>query len=77
DQNLARKITEASFPSQMETELLSSFQSLLKKYPSVAVRSSSDAEDLEGASFARQYETYLNIKTNEEFLQPVKECWST
>ncbi|MCL7872794.1 PEP/pyruvate-binding domain-containing protein [Bacillus altitudinis] len=77
DQNLARKITEASFPSQMETELLSSFQSLLKTYPSVAVRSSSVAEDLEGASFAGQYETYLNIKTNEEFLQAVKECWSS
>lgn len=61
----------------METELLSSFQSLLKTYPSVAVRSSSVAEDLEGASFAGQYETYLNIKTNEEFLQAVKECWSS
>ena len=77
DQNLARKITEASFPSQMETELLSSFQSLLKTYPSVAVRSSSVSEDLEGASFAGQYETYLNIKTNEEFLQAVKECWAS
>ncbi|MCM3026626.1 PEP-utilizing enzyme [Bacillus safensis] len=77
EQNLAQKIKEASFPSQMEAELLSSFQSLRKTYPSVAVRSSSVAEDLEGASFAGQYETYLNIKTNEEFLQAVKECWSS
>ncbi|PRS71984.1 PEP/pyruvate-binding domain-containing protein [Bacillus sp. NMTD17] len=77
EQNLAHKIKEASFPSQMEAELLSSFQSLRKTYPSVAVRSSSVAEDLEGASFAGQYETYLNIKTNEEFLQAVKECWSS
>ncbi|MGG1698444.1 PEP/pyruvate-binding domain-containing protein [Bacillus zhangzhouensis] len=77
EQNLAQKIKKASFPSQMEAELLSSFQSLLKAYPSVAVRSSSVAEDLEGASFAGQYETYLNIKTNEEFLQAVKECWSS
>ncbi|MCY7723999.1 phosphotransferase, partial [Bacillus pumilus] len=77
EQNLANKIKEASFPSQMEAELLSSFQSLRKTYPSVAVRSSSVAEDLEGASFAGQYETYLNIKTNEEFLQAVKECWSS
>ncbi|BBP92542.1 hypothetical protein BsIDN1_61600 [Bacillus safensis] len=72
-----KKIKEASFPLQMEAELLSSFQSLRKTYPSVAVRSSSVAEDLEGASFAGQYETYLNIKTNEEFLQAVKECWSS
>ncbi|AOZ89179.1 phosphotransferase [Bacillus xiamenensis] len=77
EQMLEQKIKNASFPSQMETELLSSFQSLLKTYPSVAVRSSSVAEDLEGASFAGQYETYLNIKTNEEFLQAVKECWSS
>ncbi|WP_368931313.1 PEP/pyruvate-binding domain-containing protein [Bacillus pumilus] len=77
EQNLADKIKEASFPSQMEAELLSSFQSLRKTYPSVAVRSSSVAEDLEGASFAGQYETYLNIKTDEEFLQAVKECWSS
>ncbi|PCK19873.1 phosphotransferase [Bacillus pumilus] len=77
EQKLAQKIKEASFPSQMEAELLSSFQSLLKTYPSVAVRSSSVAEDLEGASFAGQYETYLNIKTNEEFLQAIKECWSS
>ncbi|CAM5326894.1 phosphotransferase [Bacillus safensis FO-36b] [Bacillus safensis subsp. safensis] len=77
EQNLSQKIKEASFPLQMEAELLSSFQSLRKTYPSVAVRSSSVAEDLEGASFAGQYETYLNIKTNEEFLQAVKECWSS
>lgn len=77
EQNLAQKITQAPFPSQMETELLSSFQTLLETYPSVAVRSSSVAEDLEGASFAGQYETFLNIKTNEEFLQAVKECWSS
>lgn len=50
---------------------------LAEDLPSVAVRSSSVAEDLEGASFAGQYETYLNIKTNEEFLQAVKECWSS
>ncbi|WP_064497988.1 PEP/pyruvate-binding domain-containing protein [Bacillus safensis] len=77
EQNLSQKIKEASFPSQMEAELLSSFQSLRKTYPSVAVRSSAVAEDLEGASFAGQYETYLNIKSNEEFLLAVKECWSS
>lgn len=65
------------FLLKWKPELLSSFQSLRKTYPSVAVRSSSVAEDLEGASFAGQYETYLNIKTNEEFLQAVKECWSS
>ncbi|MFA7746208.1 PEP/pyruvate-binding domain-containing protein, partial [Salinicoccus roseus] len=42
-----------------------------------AVRSSSASEDLEGASFAGQYETYLNIKTEEEFLGKVKECWAS
>ncbi|MGV2442313.1 PEP/pyruvate-binding domain-containing protein, partial [Bacillus atrophaeus] len=32
---------------------------------------------LEGASFAGQYETYLNVKTEDEFLGKVKECWAS
>ncbi len=77
NKTLLTKSKKHRFLLQMEAELLSSFQSLRKTYPSVAVRSSSVAEDLEGASFAGQYETYLNIKTNEEFFQAVKECWSS
>ncbi|MGE6630185.1 PEP/pyruvate-binding domain-containing protein [Bacillus sp. NPDC077027] len=77
EENLVQKIKEGQFPQQMQEELLASLRTLIESYPSVAVRSSSVAEDLEGASFAGQYETYLNIKTDEEFLLRVKECWSS
>ncbi len=46
-------------------------------YKSVAVRSSATAEDLPGASFAGQQETYLNIRGDENVLEAVKKCWAS
>ena len=43
----------------------------------VAVRSSATTEDLPGASFAGQQESYLNIEGAEEVLMAVKRCWSS
>lgn len=43
----------------------------------VAVRSSATAEDLPGASFAGQQETYLNVRGTEAVLQAVKKCWAS
>ncbi len=43
----------------------------------VAVRSSATAEDLPGASFAGQQETYLNIRGADAVLAAVKQCWAS
>ncbi|WP_041275423.1 PEP/pyruvate-binding domain-containing protein [Desulforamulus ruminis] len=43
----------------------------------VAVRSSATAEDLPGASFAGQQETYLNIKGLQPVLAAIRQCWSS
>ncbi|HYF92815.1 MAG TPA: PEP/pyruvate-binding domain-containing protein [Symbiobacteriaceae bacterium] len=43
----------------------------------VAVRSSATAEDLPGASFAGQQETYLNIEGEPAVLEAVRRCWSS
>jgi pyruvate,water dikinase len=43
----------------------------------VAVRSSSTAEDLAGASFAGQQETILNVAGEEALLRAVRHCWSS
>ena len=45
--------------------------------PYVAVRSSGTAEDLEGVSFAGQYDTYLNIKGRDALLDAVQRCWAS
>jgi phosphohistidine swiveling domain-containing protein len=41
----------------------------------VAVRSSATAEDLPNASFAGQYDTYLNIVGYQSLLRHIKSCW--
>src|SRR5262247_534758 len=40
-----------------------------------AVRSSATAEDLPGASFAGQQDTYLNVRGREALLEKVRDCW--
>jgi len=44
---------------------------------SVAVRSSATAEDLPGASFAGQQDTYLNVRGDEALLDAVRRCWAS
>lgn len=43
----------------------------------VSVRSSATAEDLPGASFAGQHDTFLNIMKEEDVLDSVISCWSS
>ncbi len=45
--------------------------------PAVAVRSSATAEDLEGASFAGQQETFLNVEGAGDLLRAVRRCWAS
>jgi pyruvate,water dikinase len=41
------------------------------------VRSSGTAEDLAGASFAGQYETFLDVRGSDALLDAVKRCWAS
>ncbi|GAY12658.1 PEP/pyruvate-binding domain-containing protein [Pseudonocardia sp. N23] len=43
----------------------------------VAVRSSATAEDLEGASFAGQQDTYLDVRGDDALLAAVRDCWAS
>ena len=45
--------------------------------PAVAVRSSATAEDLPGASFAGQQDTYLDITGETAVLDAVRRCWAS
>lgn len=53
-------------------EILKSSESIF-----VAVRSSATTEDLEGASFAGQQETFLNVKGSSELLKNIKKCFAS
>ena len=83
-QEVSRKIRKhvegLSMPKEMEKAILDAYQALCKKVGkksvAVAVRSSATAEDLPGASFAGQQDTFLNV-TRKSLLKSVKRCWSS
>ncbi len=61
-------------------DIISAYKDLCKqegKEVFVAVRSSATAEDLPGASFAGQQETFLNISGAEDVVLAVKKCWAS
>jgi pyruvate,water dikinase len=65
-------------PEVMAEEIRASYQQLSEdRETPVAVRSSATAEDLAGASFAGQQETYLNVRGAEALLEGVKNCWAS
>jgi pyruvate,water dikinase len=67
----------ASIPSELASAIVEAYGSLPGSNPAVAVRSSATAEDLPGASFAGQQETYLNISGADGVLEAVKDCWAS
>ncbi len=72
----ARKaIMKADFPKEVEESIRKSYRNLSEKEPvTVAVRSSAVCEDAPDASFAGQFETFLNITGEENVLKYIKEC---
>ncbi|HET7270677.1 MAG TPA: PEP/pyruvate-binding domain-containing protein [Rubrobacter sp.] len=65
-------------PEEMADEIRAAYQELREDgETAVAVRSSATAEDLAGASFAGQQETYLNVRGAEALLDGVKNCWAS
>ncbi len=70
-------ILKETLPQDLKDIIKKYYIELGKKYgkdPDVAVRSSATAEDLPGASFAGQQETYLNIHGIENVLIATKKC---
>ncbi len=74
-------ILSAQLPQELARDVVQSYQELSKEYGvqnvDVAVRSSATAEDLPGASFAGQQETFLNISSPENVLEAVKKCFAS
>lgn len=75
----ARKLIEgARLPDDLVSQILAAYKELASgQKVSVAVRSSATAEDLPGASFAGQQETYLNVSGEKELLRAVIKCMAS
>ena len=70
-------ILKSELPEELKKEITKAYHLLGKHYsknPDVAVRSSATAEDLPGASFAGQQETYLNIVGIKDVLTATKKA---
>jgi pyruvate,water dikinase len=74
-------IEHKEIPHDLKAEIVSAYKTLCDKMGTadapVAVRSSGLAEDSAGASFAGQFESYLNVKGEKELLEKVKIVWSS
>jgi pyruvate,water dikinase len=77
---LAQIIEDAPMPPRLTAEVTAAYEALEQRtgMPGVpvAVRSSGVSEDLEGASFAGQYDTYLWVCGPEDVLRNVRRCWA-
>ena len=78
---LREALYNAPLPTQIAQEIVQAYNDLSKLYNTdnldVAVRSSATAEDLPGASFAGQLDTYLNIQGAAALLDAVKKCMAS
>ena len=64
-------------PEVVAKEIRVAYRELTEDSAPVAARSSATAEDLPGASFAGQQETYLNVHGEAALLEAVKDCWAS
>ena len=70
------RLQGASVPDVLRRAITEAYVELGDGAP-VAVRSSATAEDLPGASFAGQQDTYLNVVGAESVLDAVQRCWAS
>lgn len=75
-QRIREHLESLVIPDDIKEEIIAAWK-VIGEDKSYAVRSSATAEDLQGASFAGQQDTYLNICGEEQLLQAVKRCWAS
>ena len=78
---IRKMFLESEFPPELQREIEYGYWELGRKLnipnPSVAIRSSATSEDLEGASFAGQHETVLNVRSEIAVLKAIKQCFAS
>jgi pyruvate,water dikinase len=73
--------TSSEFPEDLAEAIRVAYREFSQQYgtaaAAVAVRSSATAEDLPGASFAGQLETFLNVSGEAELLDACRRCYAS
>lgn len=79
-QTIRNWIINGQMPPDLKAEITQAYQALESEYRpmiEVAIRSSATAEDLPGASFAGQQETYLNIAGDRHIVHTTKRVFAS
>jgi len=77
---IGAKIQQASMDAAIVTAVKTAYGEIQAEHGEgapVAVRSSANAEDLPGLSFAGQQETFLNVRGEDAVVAAVKDCWAS
>ncbi len=78
--SIREKIKATEFPDDLKKEIKKAVLAVEEKYgkgADFAVRSSATAEDLPGASFAGEHETFLNVRGYEDILLSIKKAMAS
>lgn len=75
-QRIRQHMESLSVPEEIRRQIGQAWQEAGRDY-AYAVRSSATAEDLPGASFAGQQDTYLNIQGIDAIVDHVRKCWAS
>jgi pyruvate,water dikinase len=79
-QRIREEIMQSATPAVIHDEFTAAYEQLQSRFAAevpVAVRSSATAEDLPGASFAGQQDTYLWLLGRDEVAEHVRRCWAS
>ena len=75
---IRRWILDTPFQTQLQQEIVETWAAMADRRDiAVAVRSSATAEDLPGASFAGQQETFLNVRGCDQVLKAMHEVYAS
>ena len=79
--SMQRVIEGSKMPKVIEDKIIKYYDELCKRYGianiAVGVRSSGVAEDSAEASFAGQFDTFLNVRGKKALIDNVKRCWAS
>lgn len=75
-QRIRQHMESLPVPEEIRRQIGQAWQEAGRDY-AYAVRSSATAEDLPGASFAGQQDTYLNIQGIDAIVDHVRKCWAS